>query len=69
MPATPGVGSYPLQIDSAPAAATVGATEPVAISWDVSGDAATTGRKYLGAISHSDATGLIGLTVVEVDDD
>jgi hypothetical protein len=67
--ATPGVGTYPLTLDSAPTAASLGATEPVAISWDVSTDPATTARKYLGAVSHSDGGGPIGLTVVEVDDD
>jgi hypothetical protein len=69
VPATPGTGTYPLSLDAAPAAAVVGNTESVQISWDVSGDTATVGRKYLGAVSHSDASGLIGLTVVEVDDD
>jgi hypothetical protein len=69
VPATPGVGTYPLLIDSAPDAATVGATEPVDISWDVTLDTNTAGRKYLGAVSHSDGVDLIGLTVVQVDDD
>jgi hypothetical protein len=41
----------------------------VDISWDVSSDPATTGRKYLGAISHSDGSGLIDLTVVEIEDE
>ena len=67
--ATPGVGTYLLTLDSTPNAASLGATEPVAISWDVSADTATTARKYLGAVSHSDGGGLIGLTVVEIDDD
>ena len=52
-----------LTIDSAPTAATVGATEPINISW--SGAAA--GEWYLGAVSHSNASGLMGLTLVNVD--
>ncbi|MCB0032721.1 MAG: S8 family serine peptidase, partial [Anaerolineales bacterium] len=56
--ATPG-GSLSV---SAPASATLGSTEPVDVSW--SGLAADT--KYLGAVSHSDGGGLIGLTVVSV---
>lgn len=65
----PAVGTFPLSIDSAPASATLGATEAVSVSWDVSGDAATSGRKYLGAVSHSDDGGIIGITLVNVDDD
>ena len=68
VPGAPDTGFYPLVLD-APTTATLGSTEPVTISWDVSTDAATTGRKYLGAVSHSDGVDLIGLTVVEVDDD
>lgn len=68
VPGAPGTGTYPLSLD-APTTATLGATEPVTISWDVSTDAATTGRKYLGAVSHSDGVDLIGLTVVEIEDD
>lgn len=69
VPGTQGVGTYLLTIDSAPTGAVLGATESVSVSWDVSGDTATEGRKYLGAVSHSDGGGIIGLTVVEVDDD
>jgi subtilisin family serine protease len=68
VPGTPG-GTYPLIIDSAPGSASVAVTDSIEFSWDVSGDSATSGRKYLGAISHSDAGGVIGLTLVNVDDD
>ena len=56
---TPG-GS--LNIDSAPASAAVGTTGTVQVSW--SGLAA--GTDYLGAVSHSDSSGVLGLTMVEV---
>jgi hypothetical protein len=52
-----------LVIDSAPTSATLGATETIDISW--SGLAADT--RYLGAVSHSDATDIIGFTLVNVD--
>ncbi len=58
--ATPG-GS--MSVDSAPASATLGATETIDVSWA----GATTGELHLGAVSHSDGSGLIGLTLVEVD--
>jgi subtilisin family serine protease len=58
--ATPG-GS--LTIDSAPTTAVLGAVGTVTVSW--SGLDADTA--YLGAVSHSNAGGLIGLTLVEVD--
>ena len=52
-----------LSVDSAPASATIGAVETIDVSW--SGlDPAT---QYLGAVSHSDGGGLIGLTLIEVD--
>lgn len=56
---TPG-GS--LNIDSAPASAVNGTTGTVQVSW--SGLAA--GTEYLGAVSHSDSSGLLGLTLVDV---
>lgn len=56
---TPG-GS--LNIDSAPASAAVGTTGTVQVSW--SGLAA--GTDYLGAVSHSDSSGVLGFTMVEV---
>lgn len=58
--ATPGGN---LNVDSAPTSATVGANETVDISWN----GATAGQWHLGAVSHSDAGGVIGLTLVEVD--
>ncbi len=58
--ATPG-GT--LTVDSAPASAVQGDTGTVQASWT----GATAGQWYLGAVSHSDADGPIGLTLVEVD--
>ena len=58
--ATPG-GT--LTIDSAPPAAIQGDTDTVEASWT----GATAGVWYLGAVSHGNADGLIGLTLVEVD--
>ena len=58
--ATPGGN---MSVDSAPASATIGAVEPIDISWT----GAAAGEWHLGAISHADASGLIGLTLVEVD--
>ncbi len=60
VPATPGGGS--LSVDSAPASATIGTTGTVDFSWA----GLTGGVDYLGAVSHSDAGGIIGLTLVEV---
>ncbi len=50
-----------LVVDSAPASATLGAVETVSISWA----GAAAGRSF-GAVSHSDASGLFGITLVEV---
>jgi hypothetical protein len=58
--ATPGGN---LSIDSAPASATSGATETIDVSWS----GATAGQWHLGAVSHTGDTGLMGLTLVEVD--
>ncbi len=60
--ATPG-GS--LNVDSAPTSATLGATGSVEVSWSD----ATAGQKYLGAVSHSDAGGVIDLTLISVEND
>lgn len=57
--ATPG-GS--LSIDSSPGSAVIGTSGPVAYSWS----GLTGGVEYVGAVSHSDGGGLIGLTLVEV---
>lgn len=52
-------------IVTAPTAATLGSTEAVAVDW--AGLAA--GTKYLGAVSHNDAGGILALTVVRIDTD
>jgi subtilisin family serine protease len=58
--ATPGGN---MTVDSAPTAATVGATETISLSWS----GATAGQWHLGAVSHTGDVGLMGLTLVEVD--
>jgi hypothetical protein len=50
---------------TAPAAATLGATETITVDW--AGLAA--GTKYLGAVSHNDGSGIAGMTVISVDTD
>ncbi|MGS0687067.1 S8 family serine peptidase [Nakamurella sp. GG22] len=60
VPAAPGGGS--LVIDKAPTAATIGATASVTVSWS----GLTAGTTYLGAVSHSNADGIVGLTLVDV---
>ena len=60
VPAAAGGGS--LTVTSAPASATIGTTGTVGYSWT----GLTAGGQYLGAVSHSDASGVIGLTLVEV---
>jgi hypothetical protein len=52
-----------LEIDSAPGSATIGHTGTISTSWE----GATMGDWYLGAISHTGDAGLMGLTLVEVD--
>jgi hypothetical protein len=58
--ATPG-GS--LTIDSAPTSATIGETGTIQVSWT----GATAGQWHLGAVSHTGDVGLMGLTLVNVD--
>ncbi|MGI9529813.1 MAG: S8 family serine peptidase, partial [Acidimicrobiia bacterium] len=58
--ATPGGN---LTLDSAPTSATLGATEPIDFSWT----GATASEWHLGAVSHADGDGLIGLTLIDVD--
>ncbi len=58
--ATPGGN---MSIDSAPLGATIGATEPIDVSWT----GATAGQWHLGAVSHTGDVGLMGLTLVDVD--
>ncbi|MEA2002097.1 MAG: S8 family serine peptidase [Actinomycetota bacterium] len=55
--------SMSLSVTGAPASATAGAVGTVDIAW--TGLAA--GTEYLGAVSHSDASGVLGLTLVSVD--
>jgi hypothetical protein len=52
-----------LSVDSAPSSATIGTTGTVDVSWT----GATAGEWHLGAVSHSDSGGVIGLTLVNVD--
>jgi hypothetical protein len=58
--ATPGGN---LSIDSAPTSATLGAVETIEVSWT----GATAGQWHLGAVSHTGDVGLMGLTLVNVD--
>jgi hypothetical protein len=50
---------------TAPAAATLGATATITADWF----GLDAGTKYLGAVSHSDAGGLLGLTLLAIDTD
>ena len=52
-----------MSINSAPTSATIGATETIDISWS----GATAGQWHLGAVSHTGDVGLMGLTLVDVD--
>jgi hypothetical protein len=58
--ATPGGN---LTIDSAPTSATLGAVEAIDLSWT----GATASQWHLGAVSHTGDVGLMGLTLVNVD--
>ena len=55
-----------LTVDSAPASAVTGATGTVTVSWAGLGTG-TTADWYLGAVSHTGPSGLMGRTFVEVD--
>ena len=61
IPLTPGGGS--LSVDNAPTSATLGTVGTIDISWS----GLTAGETYLGAVSHSDASGILGFTAVQVD--
>ena len=50
---------------TAPAAAVLGATETITVDWA----GLDAGTKYLGAVSHSKATELLGLTLIHIDTD
>ena len=60
VPAAAGGGS--LTVTGAPASATIGTTASVGYSWS----GLATGGHYLGAVSHNNASGVIGLTLIEV---
>jgi hypothetical protein len=62
VPATPGSSNMTL---TAPSAATLAATETVTVDWF----GLDAGTKYLGAVSHSDAGGILGLTLVGIETD
>ncbi|MFN2271847.1 MAG: S8 family serine peptidase, partial [Anaerolineae bacterium] len=62
VPATPGSSNMSL---SAPTAATLGATETITVDWF----GLDAGTKYLGAVSHSHAPDLLGLTLVSISTD
>ena len=52
-----------LSIDSAPTTASQGAVETISVSWT----GATAGQWHLGAVSHTGDVGLMGVTLVDVD--
>ncbi|HET9915187.1 MAG TPA: S8 family serine peptidase [Anaerolineales bacterium] len=52
-----------LVIDSAPTSATIGSVETITVSWT----GATAGEWHLGAVSHTGDDGLMGLTLINVD--
>ncbi len=52
-----------LSIDSAPTSATVGTVGTIDVSWSGAAD----GERALGAVSHTGDVGLMGFTLVEVD--
>ncbi len=58
----PSASGGTLVIDSAPTSAAIGATGTVAVSWT----GASAGVSYLGAVSHSDASGVLALTLLDV---
>ncbi len=52
-----------LAVDSAPTEAVIGTSAPITVSWS----GLDAGARYLGAVSHSDASSILGLTLVAVD--
>nr|MDJ0907259.1 hypothetical protein [Woeseiaceae bacterium] len=52
---------------SGPASATIGATETISLEWMNLNFGI--GFKQLGAVSHSDASGIQGLTIISIDND
>ena len=61
VPLAAGTGN--LVVDSAPTSATQGSVGTVEVSWS----GLASGTTYLGAVSHTGDAGLIGLTLVEVE--
>jgi hypothetical protein len=55
-----------LSVDAAPAFATLGATDTVDVSWFGLGEG-TSGDWYVGAVSHTGDSGLMGLTLINID--
>ena len=62
VPAAPGSTNMTL---AAPASATLGTTETITVDWS----GLNAGTKYLGAVSHSDAGGVLDLTLIAIDTD
>jgi subtilisin family serine protease len=60
VPATPGTGA--LTVSEAPTSATLGQVADITATWA----GLDAGEEYLGAVSHSDGAGLIGLTLVDI---
>jgi hypothetical protein len=52
-----------MEVTAAPTAATLVATETIEVTWL----GATAGEWHLGAVSHTGEDGLMGLTLVNVD--
>ena len=49
----------------APTSAVNGAVAPVTVTWPAA-NTLNPGTKYLGAVSHSGPTGLLGLTLINI---
>jgi subtilisin family serine protease len=54
---------------TAPTEAILGATGTITVDWPGLGPALVAGTKYLGAVSHNNATDRIGVTLVRIDTD
>lgn len=59
----PGSSGGNLSVSSSPASATLGTTANVVVAWS----GLSAGTRYLGAVAHRDATGVVALTTVTVD--
>lgn len=60
VPATPGTGT--LTVSGAPAVVAIGDSATLVASWS----GLVVGERYLGAVAHANADGLLGLTLVEI---